>query len=404
MPGRESAGKGRGTPLVGIEEVVAFRVDAHNLRERLPEQRLHEMAGACGVQNSPPGSALVALHARVCDMSQGMMDAAIEGERSLLQTWSMRGAPFFFPTVDSAVFTTGVLPEGEAARRRFIRGVEGALDELAMSLGEAVELIEAEVQDVLSGRQLALNELGVELGERIAPKLSPTRRKLWQGAGTSPLSKRVVHFCLRILALKQIICFAPRKDNKAPFVLVEEWLGERLPNVDRDAARAELTRRYLRCYGPSTRKDFASWLGIAAAHAQPWWLLVEEELREVDFAGSKAWILADDLDILRSPPSPRGLRLLPPHDPFIQQRDRRTLVPDRKLHPKIWKLVGAPGTALHDGRPVATWRSRRSAETLSITVQPLDSLTPRQRERIKDEAESIAGLRGCPTTDVEFAS
>ena len=114
------------------------------------------------------------------------MDGAIEGERSLLQCWCMRGAPFFFPTVDAAVFTTGVLPGDEATQRRFIRGVEGALDELVMSLGEAVELIEAEVRDVLSGRQLAINELGVELGERIAPKLAPARRKVWQRESPPP--------------------------------------------------------------------------------------------------------------------------------------------------------------------------------------------------------------------------
>ncbi|HEV2769770.1 MAG TPA: crosslink repair DNA glycosylase YcaQ family protein, partial [Solirubrobacteraceae bacterium] len=204
--------------------------------------------------------------------------------------------------------------------------------------------------------------------------------------------------------LKQIICFAPRRDNTAPFVLVEEWVGERLPSVDRDAARAELTRRYLRCYGPSTRKDLASWIGISPAHAQSWWLLVEEELHEVDFGGRKAWVLVDDLDLLRAPPEPRGLRLLPPGDPFIQLRDRETLVPDRNLHPKIWKLVGAPGTVLHDGTLVATWRSRRSGKKLSITVDPLASITSTQRQRVKDEAESIARLRGCSSAELAFAS
>lgn len=404
MPGRDSPEKGRRTLSVGNDEVVAFRVNAHNLRERLPDEGMLDAARACAVQNSPPGSALLAFHARVSDMSRERMDGAIEGKRSLLQTWCMRGAPFVFPTVDAALFTTGVLPEDEAEQRRFIRGVEGALDELAMSLGEAVELIEAEIRDVLSGRQLAVDELGFELGQRIAPKLAPARRKIWQGEGVHPLGERVVHFCLRMLTLKQIICFAPRKGNKAPFVLVDEWLGEPLPNVDRDVARAELTRRYLRCYGPSTREDFASWVGIAPAHARQWWLLVEEELREVNLGDSKAWVLADDLDILRSPPGPRGLRLLPPGDPFIQLRDRETLVPDRKLHPKIWKLVGAPGTALHDGRLVATWRSRRSAKKLSIKVEPLDRLTSRQRGRIKEEAESVARLRCCSSVDVEFAS
>ena len=45
----------------------------------------------------------------------------------------MRGAPFYFPTVDAPVFTTGVLPMTEAARVHLIIGVEGALDKLGTS-------------------------------------------------------------------------------------------------------------------------------------------------------------------------------------------------------------------------------------------------------------------------------
>ena len=77
-------------------------------------------------------------------------------------------------------------------------------------------------------------------------------------------------------------------------------------------------------------------------------------------------------------------------------------MPDRKLHPKIWKLNGAPGTALHDGRLVATWRSRRTATKLSLKVEPLESLTSRQQEGIKDEPDSIARVRGCSSVHVEF--
>ncbi|BCY12087.1 hypothetical protein [Actinoplanes sp. L3-i22] len=44
------------------------------------------------------------------------------GDKSLLQSWSLRGSPFFFPAADAAVFTTGVLPPTEAATRRFLLG------------------------------------------------------------------------------------------------------------------------------------------------------------------------------------------------------------------------------------------------------------------------------------------
>ena len=68
------------------------------------------------------------------------MAAAVADDKSLLQSWCMRGAPFFFPTVDAPLFTTGVLPPSEAAMRHFIPGVEQAIGKLDLSLTEAVEL------------------------------------------------------------------------------------------------------------------------------------------------------------------------------------------------------------------------------------------------------------------------
>ncbi len=207
-------------------DVIAFRLRAHHLAERLGEDGLLDAAGQCGLQNSPPGSALLALHARVQNLTQERFAEAVGGEKSLLQTWSLRGAPFYFPTADASIFTTGVLPPTEQARRRLIFGVEQSLDRLELSLPETVELINAEIGDVLAGRRLAIKELGAELAERIAPKLRKRQRDQWQEAGpyaaNQPLGEGVVHFCLRILTLQRIICFAPRTGNKAPFVLVKE--------------------------------------------------------------------------------------------------------------------------------------------------------------------------------------
>ncbi len=238
-------------------DVIAFRLGAHHLDERLGEGGLLDAAGRCGIQNSPPGSALLALHARVRNFTQEQVDEAVAEEKSLLQTWCMRGAPFYFPTADAPVFTTGVLPPTEEAMRHFILGVGQAVDRLGMSLTETVELAGAEIGDVLSGRRLAINELGAEIAERIARKLPKKQRDIWEKEGPyapgQPLGEGVVHFCVRILTLQRVVCFAPRAGNKAPFVLVDEWLGHPIPDIDPEVARAELLRRYLRCYGPSTR-------------------------------------------------------------------------------------------------------------------------------------------------------
>ena len=44
----------------------------------------------------------------------------------------MRGSPFYFPTADAPVFTTGVLPPTEEATRRFILGAGQSVDRLGL--------------------------------------------------------------------------------------------------------------------------------------------------------------------------------------------------------------------------------------------------------------------------------
>lgn len=389
---------------VSKNDVIAFRLGAHHLTERLGEGGLLDAAGRCGIQNSPPGSALLALHARVQNLTQEQVAGAVAEEKSLLQTWCMRGAPFYFPASDTPVFTTGVLPPTEDAMRHLVPGVEQALDKLNMSLIEAVELAGAEVGDVLSGRRLAINGLGAEIATRIARSLPKRQRDIWEEEGPyapgQPLGEGVVHFCLRILTLQRVLCFAPRAGNEAPFVLVDEWLGHPLPDIDPDLARAELLRRYLRCYGPSTRGDFAAWAGIHAGDTDPWWNLVGDELTQVEVGGT-SWILTEDLDALRLAPMPKGVRLLPPRDPYTQMRDRETIV-DKKYHPEVWKTVGEPGTVLAGGKIIGTWRPVKSGRKLAITIKTFGTLPDRDKKALQGEAEQVAPLRGASSVHVEF--
>lgn len=388
---------------VARDTVVAYRLGAHHLTERVSEDLLSAVAGTCGVQNSPPGSALLALHARMENLGRAGLDAAIEG-RQLLQTWSMRGAPFYVPTADAAVFTTGVLPPSEDAVRHFLLGLGPAVDELGMSVAEAVDLTRSEVENVLSGRRLVIGPLGAEIGTRIAAHLPPRQRATWEAEGPyaagQPLGEAVVHFCLRVLTLEGMVCFAPREGNKAPFVLVEEWLGQALPAMSAERARAELLRRHLHSYGPSTRAGFAAWLGVRAGDVDPWWSLMADELTEVDYGGS-AWLLTEDLDGLHAARVPTGVRLLPPRDPYTQARDRETLV-DKAHHRQVWTTVGDPGTVLIDGAIVGTWRPRKRGRTLTVSVTPFDALADRHRRAIEEAAEAIGPLRGAASVETTF--
>lgn len=400
-------GTGASVAKVRTSDVVAFRLRAHHLVHRQPADRLHAVAGACGVQNSPPGSTLLALHARVEGVTADRIGRLVGEERSLLQTWCMRGAPFHFPTVDAPIFTTGVLPTTQTARLHLLAGVEPALSRLGLGLDEIVETAAAEIGDVLSRRRLAIDELGEQLAERVAGRLSPVQRATWCEAGpyaaNQPLGEAVVHFCLRILTLRGLVCMAPRSQNRAPFVLLGEWLGHALPQDDPEGWRAALLRRYLHCYGPSTRKDFATWLGVHVGDVDPWWNPVADELTPVEVDGRRSWILTDDLAALQSESELRGVRLLPPSDPYTQMRDRDSIV-EARHHREVWQAVGSPGAVLADGRIVGTWRPRKVGHSLTFKVRTFQSLDARLREELHEEADGVAELRGASAITVELAT
>lgn len=393
-----------GLPTVEREQVLAFRLQGHALAQRLPAGSLLAAAGACGIQNTPPGSAALALHARVSDLTPGDLDRALAGEKTLLQVWSLRASPYVVPTRDAAIFTAGLLPEDEASLRFFIRGAGPYLDLFGLSADEIVARVAEALPEVLDGRELTKDELGAALAQRLSEEIPPEQVSLWNAPdGLTHYGETLVRFALSLVALQGRFCFAPWKRGAATFVLTDPWLGAPLPASDPSRARAELVRRYLSCYGPSTPGDFAEWAGIAPDQAHRAWQLVEADLVDVRAAGRKAWLNGGDLPRLQAPVEPRGVRFLPPHDPYLLARDRKMLLPDKALHPLFWRTVGNPGAVLVDGRLVAAWRPQKKGTRLRITIYPLGCTSNEIQADLEVEAALLAPFRGCTSVEVVAA-
>jgi hypothetical protein len=58
------------------EQVRAFRLAGQHLTGPLPAGSLLEIAAGCGVQNTPPGTAALALRARLAALAPEEFDAA----------------------------------------------------------------------------------------------------------------------------------------------------------------------------------------------------------------------------------------------------------------------------------------------------------------------------------------
>src|ERR671919_1299141 len=252
------------------------------------------------------------------------------------------------------------------------------------------------VRSLLDGKTLDVNELRDALLRRVRSLSRITRPKEARHDLPEPL--------YRALGLTGQVCIVEGRGTDSVMARTDLWLKTRPPTANPTTARAELARRFLHCYGPATAERFAEWTGLSPKDARAALELIEGELGEVDLgAKQRGRLLASDTKALESPPSPSGARLLPLRDPYLQQRDRATVVPDASARKKVWQPVRGPGAVLAGGEIVGTWRSRMDRSRIRVDVEPFGQLTHGVRDEIEAEAERVALVRGIEATGVAFA-
>ena len=387
-------------PRVSAEQAVAFRLRGQHLDERLPGKDLLRAAGACGLQNTPPGAAALALHARVEGLTPQRVTRAVEHDKTLIQLWSLRAAEWVVPVRDMDVFTLGALPDDEEGLRYVLWGfTPQVLDVIGMDATEAVLAAADAVWEVLEGGDaLTKRELGPAMTPHMPAALHPwLTAERFAGWGS---------LLLRPVALRGTLCFWPSAGRESKLTRTDKWLERPLPEVDEErtrTARAELVRRFLRCYGPAMPSYFGEWAGISLDHAKALWALLEGELAGVQLEGRTRWALAEDLALLLSPPAAEGVRILPPSDPFMHFRDRETLLPDKKQHARIWRSGTTSGVIMVDGELAALWRPQKQGKRFVLHVEPLEGALDRGTVmRIEEEAQSLAPFRGCAAAEVRL--
>ena len=184
------------------------------------------------------------------------------------------------------------------------------------------------------------------------PLARPQLAERLRTAGIPAEGQRVPHL-LGLAAGRGLIVLGPVLPEGHGFVLAEDWLGPQPPPPGRDAALAELARRYLRGHAPAAPEDLAAWSGIGLREAR------------AAFAAAAG----------EAAPAPAALppRLLPAFDPYLLGwRDRaHAVAPEhaRRVHPGGGMLRA---TAIADGRAVATW----TAPGGDVRLDPFAPLDP----------------------------
>ena len=122
------------------------------------------------------------------------------------------------------------------------------------------------------------------------------------------------------------------------------------------------------------------------------WSDVEDGLDEVSVAQRRGWALSEDAQLLASPPTASGVRLIPPGDPYLQKPNRALLAPDAELRKRLFRPVASPGAVLKDGRLVGLWRVKAKGRKTQVTFERLGRVAKKDLEQ---PAQRIANLRGC---------
>jgi winged helix DNA-binding protein len=354
-------------PAVTRRQALRFRVARHHLAERL-DSRGAQTAAVVGLQDTPPGTAALALAARA-DVAPGAID-------ELVLVPSIRGAPMAVAKRDLAVFTAGLEPPDEDAARAVVGNAWKFLD--GVTAMEALDRVSEAVADSLRDGPLPRDDFHQALRERLPAEL------LWWCRGCQ--SHHVHPSLWRATGIRGVLAIVGREGRSAVFGLPPKAPPLKDPG-------AELARRFMRTYGPARPRLLADWAGLATSHATALWERAGE-LVPVDLDGSRGWVLAEDEQVLARAAEIRGVRLLPNRDPLGAARDRELLVPDAAARRRIWTAIGGPGTVLVDGEVAGLWRADKKGKKLIVTVEPLGSLTAAAKEELTAEAERIAPFRG----------
>lgn len=170
-----------------------------------------------------------------------------------------------------------------------------------------------------------------------------------------------------------------RANPAARYVALEE------PEIhDPTEARAEMLRRYLAAFGPSTRRDIGAWsmmhvpeIGRALERLEPLRRFRDEQGREL-------------LDVPRAPlpdpETPASARFLPKWDnALLAWADRTRILPEAYRRIVIGQNGDVAQTFLVDGFVAGTW----SVESGRVVSKPLGKLSHSARRELEDEARRL---------------
>jgi hypothetical protein len=354
---------------------MAFRVAALGLAKRGKARPADLDVLDLGVQEYTPGSLQTALAARTT--------GPLEDDR-LLMVWAARGAPHLHRRRDLPALVKQLWPLSDTDAANRIKS--GQIPDGGKLGIEAFRVTAAAFREVVTD-SMPRGEVSTEVTKRVPKALTYECRScharhvsggVWQHAGLAG--------AVQVESRGREASLGPIADPP-PIPTANEGI-------------ADLIATYLRLLGPAGPSEIGKYLGTTAAEIKKVW---PDDLEEVTVEGRKAWLPSSAAKLFASPPTPSGVRLLPPMDALLQARDRDLLVPLKDLQKEVWRILGNPGALLLDGEIAGVWRAKMAGKKrFDLTVTAFGKLTAAQRSAIEEESSHVARARGVPSATVAF--
>jgi hypothetical protein len=199
-----------------------------------------------------------------------------------------------------------------------------------------------------------------------------------------------------------LLCFGPSRGQSVTFVRPEKWLGW-WETIDRQHAMAEMGRRYLRGFGPATRRDFARWWGVWSGVGNAAWSAMKDELVSVSVEGTRLDALASDVEAMRHASIEEPVQLLPGFDAYLMGYASRDHMVERKFASRVSRTAGwISAVVLVNGSVAGTWTHIVANKALRLTVVPFRRFTPAVKAAIRERAGILARALGAEKVDVKF--
>lgn len=252
--------------------------------------------GAMQAQDYPGARWAIGLRA------QGLHEKDVEdafNRGAILRTHVMRPTWHFITPADIRWLLALTAPRVHAMNGSMYRKV-GLDDRVAAKCRTVLE------RALRGGRHLTRTELAAHLERASLPSA---------GQGLAYVMMRA--------ELDQVVCSGPRHGRQFTYALFDERVPS-APARAREAALAELARRYVASHGPATVRDLAWWSGLTQRDARLGMALAGPSLETIEIAGRTCWFIG-------APPSGRAPRptahLVPNYDEYLIAHQDRDLIP-----------------------------------------------------------------------------